>query len=384
MNIRDEIKAYLDGELNDVDSQRVQKALAEDPTLQKEAEDMKLISRSIQQHAAAGQPEGAEDTLRRMQNMQVRRRPWAIRYAPALALAGCLVLGMFMVGPMTRTAGKTVDAAAFPSDAEAKSEAAAPMMESAPSADLTKPNASEGRASVAAKAANPTAPPVANTMNRDIVKTGSMELRVKSVQETMAEVQAMVKSWQGYVEQSTSQVGDATKTGQVSLRIPSAQFETAFTALKRLGEVRSESTSGEDVTGQVVDTEARIAAKKDEIRSLREILRQARRVGEVIEIRDRISEVQGEIDSYSGQLKVLKDTSRMSTIYVSLIGRPEAAEPTEDKGWAGDSWNVALQNLANFGRAIGQFFIHILVYAPIWVPVAALGWLLWRRANRNS
>jgi hypothetical protein len=72
MSIREDLKAYVDGELDAARAAEVRAALESDPQLREEAEQLKLLSQEIRQFAAEPQVFGLERTLLALRP----RRPW--------------------------------------------------------------------------------------------------------------------------------------------------------------------------------------------------------------------------------------------------------------------------------------------------------------------
>lgn len=72
MNIREDLKAYVDGELSAERAAEVSAAINADPVLQSEIEAMKALTKQIRTFAATPEPTGMEQTLRALR----RPLPW--------------------------------------------------------------------------------------------------------------------------------------------------------------------------------------------------------------------------------------------------------------------------------------------------------------------
>ena len=60
-------------------------------------------------------------------------------------------------------------------------------------------------------------------------------------------------------------IREADKSGTITIKVPVANFEKAFAQLKKVASlVVRESTSGQDVTEQYVDLQARLKNKQEE------------------------------------------------------------------------------------------------------------------------
>lgn len=397
MNIRENLKAYLDGELNAAEREAVEQALSESAELREEVTFMKKISESISTYASAdaSAPQARPKPAKRF---GLSRLQWG--------LAGGLVclLGLMVIFPQfaqskfaskgdfansevassmpakpLASAGSVAGGEAM--DGVATSRAPEEMAKSKTSYGAYQPERAPATASPAPMDATPK--PVVPNAQRSIIRTASMSVRVKNVMESQESLAAMATGWGGFVESSASS-GSAEAAGSsatLTLRVPSNNFEVALKAIRAMGEVTNVTMSGEDVTGQRVDIESRLKTMKAERDSLREILRNTRRIGDVLEVRDRLSQVQSDIDSMESQLATLKDQSALSTITVSLQQRPDGMLEGEKGNWVEDSFGSAITAVKAIGRWFGTLAIYAVVSAPLWLPVIGIVVYLRRRGK---
>ena len=64
MSIRDDLKAFMDGELAVERSEEMRRAIANDPALQQEIRDMKLLSNGIAARARVPEIKGSPSVIR--------------------------------------------------------------------------------------------------------------------------------------------------------------------------------------------------------------------------------------------------------------------------------------------------------------------------------
>lgn len=390
-DIRDDLKAFLDGELSPERAAEVQAALNNDPALQQEAETMKLLGFEIKRLAAEPMVSGRAETLAAL------RGPAKKKWSPArwAMTAGAATIAVFVIGA---SLFPNLARSGFPAQAEndaAMAPAAMPdemMKQSAPMAGADAPadEAVPGRAMpesappTSSVAPNATLPP--DLSNRMVIKNGSLGVRVESVNDAMNDATNIASGLGGFVTNSNRAGTDSGgASGSMTLRVPSKQFETAIKRLGALGEVvDGPNLSGDDVTAQHADLTARIKVLKAEEDSLIMMLRAARRVNEMLEIKERITRVRSEIDSMAAQAKSLKDLSAMSTISVTFEQKPKIGQAEKPADPLGEAWVNAVNGLRSAGTFLGQVAINLFVYAPIWLPIALILGVWVRRAWRAS
>ena len=219
------------------------------------------------------------------------------------------------------------------------------------------------------------------TIDQKVIKIGNLSLRVDNVDWSVGEITKVVNGLDGLVVSSDfARNGKGMKRGTITVRVPAVKFDESFTKLKQLGgTVVSESVSGQDVTEQVIDIEARIKNKLAEEAAYANILKvQAQKVSDILEVTQALNNVRGEIESLQGQLKYLNSQVDMSTITITLSEEPQVSQTAAT--WrplqvVKSSINALLQNL----QGLVDFLIRFIIVAlPILLIVFGLfGWLLW-------
>jgi hypothetical protein len=181
---------------------------------------------------------------------------------------------------------------------------------------------------------------------------------------------------------STSSFAKGEANGELTLRIPAARFDAVRKALGRLGTVESLAIGGDDVGGQLVDLGARLKTLRAEEGSLDVLLGQARDIGQVLQVRDRLTGVRTEIEQLAGQQAALDDQVALATVQVSLHepgSRPARTKPGDGTAF-GDSVRTALDALV----AVAGGMVIVLGAALPFLVLALLGLLVARRVSRRA
>ena len=89
---------------------------------------------------------------------------------------------------------------------------------------------------------------------------------------------------------------------RATLRVPAARLDETVRSLRSLGHVADESQSGEDVTEQVRDIEARLKNSRNTEQRLADVLRnRTGRVADILEVEREIARVREEIERMDAQ-----------------------------------------------------------------------------------
>ena len=132
------------------------------------------------------------------------------------------------------------------------------------------------------------------------------------------------------LEHSASALGAEVSRAEVTqdsraeyaLRVPPERLEALMDSVATLGHVDSRTVSAEDVTEQVVDAEARLAALRASRDRLTQLLERATTVQDVISVERELARVQGEIESLDGRLQAMKGQVAMSELTVRMHRKP--------------------------------------------------------------
>lgn len=219
-----------------------------------------------------------------------------------------------------------------------------------------------------------------------IISTGTVSLRADDVADARFEVQKVVDRLGGQVtdsETSTDEDG-AVRDARLVLRVPSEDFTEAMDLLEGLADLEASSTSSEDVTTQVVDTEVRIRIQRESIARIEALLARAGTIQAVVSVERELSRREADLNSLLQQQAYLADRTSLSTITVHLQRHPEDGGPEEDDdsgflagleaGW--DGFTAVAVGIATVTGAVLPFAAAALLLG---VPV----WLLLRAASRR-
>jgi len=225
---------------------------------------------------------------------------------------------------------------------------------------------------------------------RKIVRTGSLEIIVQHPADVADQIAAMAEGLGGYLVSSEGGGQNAT-AGTLTIRVPSAQFEQALKAIRKLGvRVESEKVAAEDVTRQYVDQEASLHNLKAEEAQYLAILKQAGTVKDMLNVTEKLSEVRGEIEQQQAEFNAL--SRQVETVALTISLRTEVQAPVSWLNWRpGYQLKLALHDGLDSVADYATVMIGILFYLPatlLWlgtiVVALVIGWRTLRWARRRS
>lgn len=224
--------------------------------------------------------------------------------------------------------------------------------------------------------------------DRKVIKTGEVDVEVESLDEAQKTVVSIVEARGGFISSLTVSDYDTYRQSEIIARVPSEHFREVYETVKGLGKVTRDHIGGQDVTEQWADLERRIANQQLLEERLRELAQKTGNVSDLLEVERELARVRGEIERYQGQLRLLKDRVKYSTLTITLTEYGPA--PVEEaSGWR-IAYHIkgAVRALGRALRALVVALIYIVIAgAVVWIPLLVIialirGWIRRRRAAR--
>jgi hypothetical protein len=104
----------------------------------------------------------------------------------------------------------------------------------------------------------------------------------------------------------------------VEVRVPAAQFDAFVGEVRGAGSVVTEKITGQDVTEEYIDLEARIRTQRALETQFLEIMKGARAVSDALEVQRALATVRGEIERLEGRRRFLENQTSLSTVKITL------------------------------------------------------------------
>jgi hypothetical protein len=189
----------------------------------------------------------------------------------------------------------------------------------------------------------------------------------------------------GWVQASQTGGDQAT----VTLKVPSDKLEGVIGRIRGLGKVTSESESGDDVTAEYVDLQARITHWQAQEAVFVGLMAKAKTIPETIQIQQQLSTIQEQIEQLEGRRKYLDGLTSYSTVKLMLLeegaqARPEPG-PKPAASILGRAWHrSAGAALAVLGGTLIVLGVVVPLAAVVGIPVWLLAAVLRRRGGRRA
>lgn len=255
------------------------------------------------------------------------------------------------------------------------------------SAGTSREFAAEDSTSSQSAPASGAASKVASTpqMDRAVISSGTVSLTSKDVAGTRQQVQRIVDAQGGDVTEESTETDEdgATAYSRFVVRVPSAKFSAAMSALEEVDGVVASNRGSEDVTTQVIDNDVRVRAQEASLKRVELLLAEATSLKNLIWIESQLTTRQAELDSLKSQQSWLTDQTSLSTITVDISTRPAKAVEKKDDDDSPAGFLAGLSGgmkaLTSTLSAAATILGALLPFAVLAAVVGLPAWLVVRR-----
>ena len=227
------------------------------------------------------------------------------------------------------------------------------------------------------------AAPAPDVKNRLVISESYLSLLVNNVTEAQKQIIQTAESLGGYMVESNLNNPQDAPTATVTVRVPSVKLQQALETLRGLAvKVVSENLSGQDVTDEFVDNEARLETLEKTKAKFEEILDNAISVQDILTVQREIISLQSQIDAVKGQQNYLEKSAQMAklTIYLSTDELALPYAPSET--WRpAVIFKQAVRSLVGNLRKLGTLIIWLAVFSIIWLPILLVILFLKKKKN---
>jgi hypothetical protein len=236
---------------------------------------------------------------------------------------------------------------------------------------------------------------LAYAAERLIIRTGNLSMVVEDTRAAQATIEGMVAGMVGegaFVVSSDEYGGTEGSQPHItmSIRIPATRFDETMDRLADLAvNVTSRNESGQDVTEEYVDLEARLETLEAARQRLLEIMQEARATKDLLEAEQQLTQREAEIESIKGRMQYLEQSARLSSIWIEL--QPYIlSQPVADQWRPAETARRAVEALVDGLRGFGNFLIFFGIAILPWLVAMGLVILLivslvrWRSRVRRA
>lgn len=247
------------------------------------------------------------------------------------------------------------------------------------------PTQAEAAADALAPEPAPTATPGETpgaATGRQLVYNAALTLKVARLPRAVARVDSLVRASGGWTQAAAQTRADTEWRQEMTIRVHPDKLTALLAHLAALGTTESNSLTTNDVTAEHADVAARLRTKRALEQRYLELLRQAHKVGDILEIEAKLGAVREEIEALESRLKALNEQVAYSTITLHLYQTVALAPPDAP---VLSFRSRLLDALYGGWELTASLAIGVLYLWPVWLLLGtgSGAWRAWRRRRRG-
>jgi hypothetical protein len=215
---------------------------------------------------------------------------------------------------------------------------------------------------------------------RSVISTADLSLEAGDPEAATESATMIAREAGGHLFSQHASFGDDASLEAV-YKVPPGSFDAVLDAFAELGEVTSRNVGTEDVTGHVVDLEARLATARTSVERLRELLASSGNVGDLLSVEQALAQREGEAESLAAQLAALRARVDLATItlHVAEVVPATSSEISDDIPGFLAGLKTGAAAFGNSLLVVATVLGFALPFLPIVLVVGLATWYITRR-----
>ncbi len=202
-----------------------------------------------------------------------------------------------------------------------------------------------------------------------IIYTVYMNMQTTAFDSAVQNISELVNQHGAYFESEyLSNVSSSYRSASYTIRVPAENLDAFLEQVGNVCTVTSVNRYAEDVSENYYDTQTRLTTAKTKLARLQELLKEAQNMEDIIAIEEAITDVESDIDSYSGSIRYYDSQISYSTVTINLSEVYEVIEEKAPKTFGERIADSFSQGLKAFGNFIKNFVVW-LAGSWIWLII---------------
>jgi len=201
-----------------------------------------------------------------------------------------------------------------------------------------------------------------------LIYTAHLNMETTSFDETIARVESLTDSMDGYYESSSiSNWRNGYRNANYTVRIPADRYDAFLSQVGELCHLTNKEEYTENVTEAYYDVEGRLTTQRTKLERLQTLLAQAESMEDIITIESAISETEWQIENLSGTLRHYDALVDYATVHINIseVYQLSSVEKVPD----------------SFGERMGDAFSEGMIAfsrtLENWAVSFAYSWMWW-------
>ncbi len=160
---------------------------------------------------------------------------------------------------------------------------------------------------------------VLTTADRMVIYNAYMTIVVDNFSTTLDQIKTIAANFGGFVVNSNISEDQNKLYAYISFRVLADRFNDTMQALHNLAiDVKTEQTSGQDVTEEYTDLASKLRNLEASEQQLLELMKKAGKVDEILQVQRELTSTREQIETTKGRMQYLEQSSNLALFTVTL------------------------------------------------------------------
>ena len=248
------------------------------------------------------------------------------------------------------------------------------------------------------KSESSTAGGMNESYSEKIIKNVSISAQTKEYDTALNGILTSLSAHGGY-EESVNSSGRGyyageyyTRTARLTVRVPAENLDAFLGEIGGMINVTNQSSNKANVTAAYYDLKARLEVLEAERQAYEEMLKMAKDVGEVLQIKDRLYNTIEEIEANKTQLNIYDNKVSYSTVHITLDEVKDYVEvPTPKTTFGQRIANAFKESWIGFSNGFQNFIVWLVAVFPTLLVLTVFiggaitaGIVIYKKKKRNN
>jgi archaellum component FlaC len=295
-----------------------------------------------------------------MMNRNLRGLDWQSILLIGFVSSGSMAMTSCSRAPGGETAASVNSVAKPLAGADTMEASTADAAKSENKADSKPSEAKQGK--VAAKSVVPM------PQRPQLIKTAELSLRLESIDKAVGKVRRIVQSKQGDIydfQDDRSGENARHRVATLVLKVPSPALDETLAEISKLGRVESQGVKSEDVSKQLVDTDARLKNLRQQEGLTQKIMDRSGSVRDILAVSEQLAAIRGQIEQLDATAKNLRQQVAYSTINLKVAEIQSGDMSNDGIGvQVGETWKNSTHAAGSLATNLALMLLSLVPFTP--------------------
>jgi Domain of unknown function (DUF4349) len=227
---------------------------------------------------------------------------------------------------------------------------------------------------------------IATPQKPQLVKTAELSLRLESIDKAMVQLRQIVRSKQGDIynfQDDRLPENGRYHQATLMLKVPSIGLDSTLAEIAKLGRVESQGIKSDDVSQQLVDTDARLKNLRQQEDLTRKIMDRSGSVKDILAVSKELAAIREQIERLDATVKNLRQQVAYSTINLR-IEESQSTIPTSDAFGVQvqETWKNSTHAAGSLATNLALGLLWLVPFAPFIAIGCGSAYYFQRRRKR--